>query len=186
MKLYIKYMVSRRCKMLVQEVLEKLRLKYLRIDIGIVETIEDYTPSQLKELKEKMLQSGLELMEQKEANLIKKIEETVTEMVHSSHELPKTGHPDYLSKKVGTDYANLASLFSETKGITIEKFIDLQVVEKIKEILLYDELKLSEISGKLSYKSAAQVSQQVKKITGLTPSFYKNIKEKRNRNLRHM
>ncbi|MFZ1825779.1 MAG: AraC family transcriptional regulator [Chitinophagales bacterium] len=186
MMLYIKYMVSLRCKMMVQEELKKLGLKYVVVDLGSVEVLEDITEMQREQLKINLLKSGLELMDDKKAILIEKIKNVITEMIHYSDELPKENYSDYISKKLGYDYTYLANTFSEVKGITIQQFIIIHKIEKVKELLLYDELNLTEISYKLDYSSVAHLSNQFKKITGLTPSFYKQLKQKRKANLENM
>ncbi|MBK6731317.1 MAG: helix-turn-helix transcriptional regulator [Bacteroidetes bacterium] len=172
--------------MMVQEELKKLGLKYVVVDLGSVEVLEDITEMQREQLKINLLKSGLELMDDKKAILIEKIKNVITEMIHYSDELPKENYSDYISKKLGYDYTYLANTFSEVKGITIQQFIIIHKIEKVKELLLYDELNLTEISYKLDYSSVAHLSNQFKKITGLTPSFYKQLKQKRKANLENM
>lgn len=186
MKLYIKYMVSLRCKMMVKEELKKLGLKYVIIDLGSVEILEDITEEQRLELKKNLLRSGLELLDDKKSILIEKIKNVITEMIHYTDEIPKVNYSDYISEKLGYDYTYLANTFSEVKGTTIQQYIILHKIEKIKELLLYDELSLTEISYRLHYSSVAHLSNQFKKVTGLTPSFYKQLKLKRKRNLENM
>lgn len=179
-------MVSLRCKMMVKEELKKLGLVYIAIDLGVVEILEDITPEQHEQLKINLLKSGLELLDDKKSILIEKIKNVIIEMIHYSDELPKENDSDYISKKLGYDYTYLANTFSEVKGITIQQFIIINKIEKVKELLLYDELNLTEISYKLHYSSVAHLSNQFKKVTGLTPSFYKQLKNKRNKNLENM
>ncbi|WP_051957056.1 MULTISPECIES: helix-turn-helix domain-containing protein [Chryseobacterium] len=183
MKLYIKYMVSLRCKMVVHQELEKLGIKNAVVDLGLVEILDDISVKQRLMLKENLLKTGLELLDDKKSILIEKIKNTVTEMIHHSESLPKENFSDYISKKLGYDYTYLANTFSEVKGITLQHFIIINKIEKVKELLLYDELNLTEISYKLNYSSAAHLSNQFKKITGLSPSFYKQLKHKRLKNL---
>ena len=183
MKLYVKYMVSQRCKMVVKEELEKLGLRHTVVDLGMVETRDDLTPEQREQLKVALLKSGLELMEDRKAILIEKIKNVIIEMIHYSDELPNVNYSDYISEKVGYDYTYLSNMFSEVKGITIQHFIITHKIEKVKELLLYDELNLTEISYRLHYSSVAHLSNQFKKITGLTPSYYKKLKKKRRGNL---
>jgi len=178
MKLYIKYMVSLRCKMVVKSALDKLGLHYGVVDLGEVEIQENLTDDQRNRLKYSLLKSGLELMDDKKAILVERIKNVIIEMVHYEDELPKTNFSDYLSEKLDYNYTYLASLFSETKGITIEQFMILHKIEKVKELLLYDELTLSEIAWKLHYSSVAHLSHQFKKVTGLTPSYFKSLKTK--------
>lgn len=179
MKLYIKYMVSLRCKMMVKEELKKLGLHFIVVDLGEIDIMEDITLDQRKALKIGLLESGLELMDDKKAVLIEKIKNVIIEMVHYSDELPKTNYSDYISEKLNHDYTYLSNIFSEVKGITIQQFIIVHKIERAKELLLYDELNLTEISYKLNYSSVAHLSNQFKKITGLTPSHFKQLKDKR-------
>lgn len=183
MKLYIKYMVSLRCKLLVKEELKKLGLKYVSVELGVVEIMEDISAEQKDQLKVNLLVSGLELLEDNRSILIEKIKNVIIEMVHYSDEVPKVNYSDHISEKLGYDYTYLANTFSEVKGITIQQFIILHKVERVKELLIYDELTLSEIAYKLHYSSGAHLSTQFKKITGLTPTYYKQLKEKRKGNL---
>jgi AraC-like DNA-binding protein len=179
MKLYIKYMVSIRCKMMVKEQLKKLGLHHTTVELGMVEIMENLNPEQREQLKTALLKSGLELMDDKKAILIEKIQNVIVEMIHYSDELPRMNFSDYLCEKLNYDYTYLANIFSETKGITIEHFIILHKIERVKELIIYDELNLSEIAWKLHYSSVAHLSHQFKKITGLTPSFFKSLKNKR-------
>jgi AraC-like DNA-binding protein len=156
-------MVSLRCKMIVQEELLKIRLKCVRLDLGTIELFEDITPEQRMQLKTELLKSGLELMDDKKAILIERIRSAIIEMIHYSDELPRIKFSDYLSKKLNYDYTYLANLFSVTEGITIAHFILLHKVERIKELILYDELNLTEISYKMNYSSIGALSNQFKK-----------------------
>ena len=183
MKLYVKYMVSLRCIMMVKEELKKLGLKYVVVELGVVNFLEDITEEQREQLKVNLLKSGLEVMDDKKAILIEKVRNVITEMIHYSDEVPKENNSDYISRKMGYDYTYLANTFSEVKGITIQQFIIINKIEKAKELILYDELNLTEISYKLGYSSVAHLSNQFKKITGLTPSFFKNLSQKRKHNL---
>ncbi|WP_246202996.1 helix-turn-helix domain-containing protein [Fulvivirga lutimaris] len=182
-KLYIKYMVSLRCKMMVKEELSKLGIHYVVLDLGVVEVLEDITIEQRAELKMNLLKSGLELLDDKRSILIERIKNVIIEMIHHTDELPKVNYSDYISEKLDYDYTYLANTFSEVKGITIQQFIIINKIERAKELLIYDELSLTEISYKLHYSSVAHLSNQFKKITGLTPTFYKELKDKRKLNL---
>ena len=186
MKLYIKYMVSIRCKMVVKDELKKLGLHFVNVDLGVAEIMENITNEQREQLKMALLRSGLELMDDKKAILIEKIQNVIIEMIHYSDELPKTNFSDYLTEKLDYDYTYMANLFSETKGITIEHFIILHKIELVKELIIYDELNLSEIAWKLHYSSVAHLSHQFKKITGLTPSFFKSLKNKKRSTLENV
>jgi AraC-like DNA-binding protein len=182
-KLYIKYMVSLRCKMVVKEELKKLGLHYVLVDLGIVEIMEDINQKQHDQLKKNLLKSGLELLDDKKSILIEKIKNMIIEMIHYSDDLPKINYSDYISDKLKYDYTYLSNIFSEVKGISIQQFIIVHKIEKVKELLLYDELNLSEISYKMHYSSVSHLSKQFKKITGLSPSYYKQLKQKRRDNL---
>ena len=176
-------MVSLRCKMMVKEELQKLGLHYVIVDLGMIEILEDIAPNQRNELKIRLQKSGLELLDDKKSILIEQIKNVIIEMIHYSDELPKVNYSDYISEKLGYDYTYLANSFSEVKGTTIQQFIISHKIEKVKELLIYNEMNLTEISYKLHYSSVAHLSNQFKKITGLTPSFYKNLTNKRKRNL---
>ncbi|MBP2614891.1 helix-turn-helix domain-containing protein [Chryseobacterium jejuense] len=183
MKLYIKYMVSLRCKMVVHQELERLGIKNAIVDLGTVELLDNISVELRQILKENLLKTGLEVLDDKKSILIEKIKNVVIEMIHYSDELPKENFSDYVSEKLGYDYTYLANTFSEVKGMTLQHFIIINKVEKVKELLLYDELNLTEISYKLNYSSVAHLSNQFKKITGLSPSFYKQLKQRRLGNL---
>lgn len=179
-------MVSLRCKLLVQEELKKLGLKYVLVDLGVVEILEDISDLKREQFKVNLLKSGLELMDDKKSILIEKIKNVIIEMIHYADELPQENFSDYISKQLGYDYTYLANTFSEVKGVTIQQFIIVHKIERVKELLLYDELNLTEISYKLNYSSVAHLSNQFKKVTGLSPSFYKKLKQKRKKNLENM
>lgn len=178
MKIYVKYMVSLRCKMVVKEELRKLGLHFIVVDLGEIEIMEDISDQQREELKTALLNSGLELMDDKRAVLIEKIRNVIVEMIHYADELPKINYSDFISEKLHYDYTYLSNLFSEVKGITIQQFIITHKIERVKELLLYDELNLTEISYRLQYSSVAHLSNQFKKVTGLTPSQFKHLKER--------
>jgi AraC-like DNA-binding protein len=176
-------MVSIRCKMIVKDELKKMGLHYVTVDLGVVETIEELSTEQHEDLKKALLEFGLEIMDDQKTILIERIKNVIIEMVHYSDELPKIKNSEYISDKLHYDYTYLANLFSEITGITIEHFIIAHKIERVKELLLYDELNLTEIADKLNYSSVAHLSNQFKKVTGLTPSFYKKMKHMRNQNL---
>lgn len=174
-------MVSNRCKTLVQNELLSLGLQseYVVVDLGVVEIHKDITDIQLEQLKENLNKSGLELLDDSKSKLIDKIKTLITRMIHSSEEQPKVNYSVYISEKLGYNYNYLANIFSEVKGITIQQFIILHKIEKAKELIFYDELSLAEIAHRLHYSSVAHLSSQFKKVTGLSPSFYKLLKDKR-------
>lgn len=174
-------MVSNRCKMVVKEALKNLGLHFVMVDLGEVEIMEKITEQQRDTLKDTLFNAGLELMDDKRSILIEKIKNTIIEIVHHSEEMIKVSFSVYLSEKLHHDYTYMANLFSEFQGTTIEQFIILHKVEKIKELLIYGELNITEIAYKMNYSSNAHLSSQFKKVTGLTPSHFKKLKEKRRR-----
>lgn len=179
-------MVSLRCKMLVKEELKNLGIHYIVVDLGMVEILEDITPIQLEKLRVALLKSGLELMDDKKSILIERIKNVIIELVHYSDAVPKVNFSDYLSEKLGYDYTYLANTFSEVKGITIEHYTIANKIERVKELLIYDELNLTEISYLMNYSSVAHLSNQFKKVTGLTPTYFKQLKNKRRNSLENM
>jgi AraC-like DNA-binding protein len=179
MTLFIKNMVSIRCKMLVKAELERLNLHPLIVELGEVTLKEEISDGEHESLKTALTKSGLVLMDDKRSILFEKIKNVIIEMIHYADELPETNFSDYLSKKLDYNYIYLSNLFSEIKGITIEHYIIAHKIERAKELLIYDELTLTEIAYKLHYSSVAHLSNQFKRVTGLTPSFFKNMKQKR-------
>jgi AraC-like DNA-binding protein len=172
--------------MFVKEELRKLGINYLAINLGQVDLVEKLTPELRSQMKTALLNSGLELMDDKKAVLIEQIKNIVIEMVHYEEDLPVVNFSDYLSGKLNYNYTYLANLFSETEGTTIEHFIIIHKIERVKELIIYDELNLTEIAWKLHYSSVAHLSHQFKKITGLTPSFFKSLKDKKRSNLENL
>ncbi|MDP4282208.1 MAG: AraC family transcriptional regulator [Bacteroidota bacterium] len=186
MKIYIKNMVCIRCKMVVKSELEKLGLHYVTVELGEAEIMENISADQLDHLSIGLKKSGLELMDNKKSILVEKIKMVIIELVHYNDEQIKINLSDYLSEKLNYDYTYLANLFSEVKGTTIEKFFLTHKIEKVKELLVYDELNLTEIAYKMHYSSVAHLSNQFKKMTGLTPSHFKNLKKKRRSTLENV
>lgn len=172
-------MVSNRCKMAVKEELRKMDLHFVIVDLGEVEIMEELNEAQRQTLQEGLNTSGLILMDNKRAVLIEKIKNVIIEMIHYSDEMIKVNFSDYLSEKLNHDYTYLANLFSEVQGTTIAQFIISHKVERIKELIIYDELNITEIAWKMNYSSVAHLSNQFKKVTGLSPSHFKSLKEKR-------
>ena len=172
-------MVSIRCKMVVKEELEKLGIDYTSVELGEVEVKENISLDKLTILDIALKKSGLELMDDKKSVLIEKIKKVIVEMIHYADDEVKINFSDYLSEKLNYNYTYLANLFSEVQGTTIEHFIILHKIEKVKELLVYDELTLTEIAWKLHYSSVAHLSNQFKKVTGLSPSHFKKLREKR-------
>lgn len=179
MKLFIKYMVSIRCKMAVKTALDKLGIHHVKVELGEVEIMENISDEQRDQLKANLLKSGLELMDDQKAILIEKIKNVIIEMVHYADELPRINFSTHISEKLGHDYTYLANLFSEVTGLTIEHYIIAHKIERAKELLLYDDLNLTEISYRLKYSSVAHLSSQFKKVTGLTPTYFRELKNKR-------
>ena len=176
MKIYIKYMVSLRCKMFVKSTLDDLCIHYSTVDLGEVVLKEKATIQQTENLRIALLGSGLELMDDCKSMLIERIKNIIVEMVHYQEEIPKTNFSEYLSEKLHYNYTHLAHLFSDVAGTTIENYIISHKIERAKELLLYDELSLTEIAWKLHYSSVSHLSNQFKRITGLTPTYFKKIK----------
>lgn len=172
-------MVCIRCKMVVKSELKKLGLHYITVDLGEAEIFEDISTEQLNLLDIALRKSGLELMDNRKSMLVEKIKIIIIEMVHYSDDQIKINLSDHLSERLSHDYTYLSNLFSEVKGTTIEKYYLAHKIEKVKELLVYDELSLSEIAFKLHYSSVAHLSNQFKKMTGLTPSHFKELKNKR-------
>ncbi len=170
-------MVSLRCKMAVKAELEKLGLHFGIVELGMVDVYDIITPETRKALEIGLKRSGLELMDDKKSILIEKIKNVVVEMIHYIDDAPKMNYSNYICEKIGQNYTTIATIFSEVTGITIEHFIIAHKIERAKELLLYDELSLKEISYKLSYSSVAHLSNQFKKVTGLTPTFFKHLKQ---------
>lgn len=172
-------MVSVRCKMAVKDVFKNLGLHFMVVDLGEVEIMEELSVEQEAALKASLHEIGLELMEDKKAILIEKIKNLITEMIHHSTEVPKVNYSDYISEKLEYDYTYLSNIFSEVKGITIQQFIINHKIERVKELMIYDELSITEIAWKMHYSSVAHLSNQFKKNTGLSPSQFKQLKNKR-------
>jgi len=181
LKLYIKYMVSLRCKMVVKAELKDLGIPFSTVELGMVETQRDINGEEHDQLKVNLLKSGLELLDDRKSILIDKIKNVIIELVHYSDEFPNVNYSDYISEKVGNNYSYLSNIFSEVQGITIEHFIINHKIERVKELLLYDELNLTQISQLMNYSSVAHLSNQFKKVTGLTPTYFKHLKMFKNR-----
>lgn len=172
-------MVSNRCKLAVKRDLKKLGLHFVIVDLGEVELMETISKEQREQIRIALLKSGLELIDDKRAVLIEKIKNAIIEMVHHSEEAIKINFSNYLSEKLKHDYTYMSNLFSEVQGTTIEQFIIAHKIERIKELIIYDELNITEIAWKLNYSSVAHLSNQFKKVTGLSPSHFKQLKIKR-------
>ena len=182
-KLYVKHMVSLRCKMMVMSELKKLGLRYSTVELGMAEVFEDIKPEQREQLKINLKRSGLELMDDKDSTLVENIKSTIIDIIQDEAEITGHNYSEYISKKLGYDYAYLANTFAEVNGITIQQFTIINKIEHAKSLIVYDNLSISEIAYKLNYSSAAHLSNQFKKVTGLTPSFFRKTKNLRNNNL---
>ena len=183
MHFYIKNMVCSRCKTAVLNEFKKIGVHLVSIELGEVETSEEITQQQLAELKNSLKHIGFELSDDKKSRLIEQIKTEIIRLVHHSEEIENTNLSTILSDKLHYEYNYLSNLFSEVEGTTIEKYFISQRIEKVKELLVYDELSLSEIANKLGYSSVSYLSSQFKKITGLTPTFYKSLKETKRKNI---
>ena len=179
-------MVCIRCKMVVKSELEKLGLQYTTVELGEAVIKENLSAEQMDLLAIGLKKAGLELMDDKKSILVEKIKAVIIELVHYNEEQLKINLSDYLSEKLGHNYTYLANLFSDVKGTTIEQFYLAHKIEKVKELLVYDELNLTEIAYRMHYSSVAHLSNQFKKMTGLTPSHFKNLKHKRRSTLENM
>jgi AraC family transcriptional regulator len=175
MHLYIKNMVCNRCILVVQQELEKLKIEACKVTLGEVETTAELSKEQLKQLDENLSALGFELLDNSKQQLIEKIKNILIQQVHHSHQQETHNFSEVLSKALHKDYSYLSSLFSEVEGVTIEKFLINQKIEKVKELIIYDEMSLSEIAYQLGYSSVAHLSNQFKKVTGLTPSHFKQV-----------
>jgi AraC-like DNA-binding protein len=169
--------------MKVKEELKKLGIKLAVVELGVIKLVEPLTNEQLAKLNLNLKKSGLELLDNKRSILVESIKNIVTEMIHQSEEVPKVNFSDFISEKLGFHYTYLSNVFTEVKGITIQHYIIINKIERVKELLLYQELSLSEIAYRMHYSSTAHLSNQFKKITGLTPSFYRSITTIRRQNL---
>jgi AraC-like DNA-binding protein len=172
-------MVTNHCKMEVKAELQRLGLHFIFVDLGEVEIMEELSVDQRLQLKSALINIGFELMDDKRAILIERIIGVIIEMVHNTTEINNLNFSDYLSGKLNHHYTYLSNIFSEVKGITIQQFIIVHKVERVKELLMYDELNLTEISYLLNYSSVAHLSNQFKKITGLSPTHFKNLKDRK-------
>lgn len=178
--LHIKNMVCNRCIKVVQDELTRLGFGIKFIELGKVELQKAIESTDIEKLKKVLEENGFELIDSRKSQIIDKIKTTIIEFVHHDKEIPEhINYSDFLSREIGFDYSYLSNLFSSVEGTTIEKFIINQKIEKVKELLVYDELSLSEISFRLNYSSVQHLSSQFRKVTGLTPSHFKKIKQKK-------
>lgn len=183
MKFYIKNMVCNRCKMAVRAGFEKTGLIPVSVELGEVETREEPSTPQMEQLNNTLKGLGFELIDNKKVRTIEKIKNAIIRLVHDAGDDNKINLSAYITSQVNKDYNYLSNLFSEVEGTTIEKFFIAHKIEKVKELLVYDELTLSEIAHRLGYSSVAYLSNQFKKITGFTPSYFKSLKENKRKNI---
>ncbi len=176
MKLYIKNMVCSRCKMVVKSELEKLGLKLLSINLGEVEIMEPFSDVQKNEISKILKVFGFELIDDKKSKTIDKIKTVIIDLVQNKNNDLKINLSNYLSQELHQDYNTLSNLFSEVENTTIEKYFINQKIEKVKELIMYDELSLSEIAYSLNYSTVSHLSNQFKKVTGFSPTYFKNLK----------
>ena len=176
MKLYIKNMVCNRCKMVVKSELEKFGLHIISVELGQVDIIETLNKEKVTELNEVLVRVGFELIEDKKSRVIEKVKNLIIDLVYSKSNLLKINLSESITTTVGQDYSYISSLFSQQENITIEHYYILQKIERVKELIVYDELSLSEIAFQLNYSSTSHLSKQFKKVTGLTPTDFKNLK----------
>jgi len=175
MILYVKNMLSERCKIFVEEQLREVGLNFRFVEIGVVDISSGWTQEQREELESRLIAGGLEIKINRKVSIVEKVETVIKEMIDDMNDAPKGSYSGYLSKKLNTDYALISKVFSETKGITIQQHIILTKIEKIIELLKDDSMSLTDISFKLQYSSVAHLSNQFKKITGYSPSDFKRL-----------
>ena len=179
-------MVCSRCKMVVKAEIEKIGLQPVSVELGEVEIKNKLADEELRQLNTSLKALGFELMDDKKVQTIEKIKNTIVKLVHHSNDDYKTNLSAYITSQVHQDYNYLSNLFSEVEGTTIEKYFITQRIEKVKELLVYNEMSLSEIANQLGYSSVGYLSNQFKKITGLTPSYFKSLKEHKRRNIEEL
>ena len=167
------------CIKMVTAELDRLELEHGVVQLGEVKLKKDLSDDERLDVKKALKKHGFLLMDDPNDILIEKIKNVVIDMVHYQEELPKVNYSIYISKKLDYDYTYLANVFSDITGTTLETYIISHKIEKVKELLLYNELSLTQISYKLDYSSVAYLSRQFKKVTGLTPTFFKNMKKKK-------
>lgn len=179
MKLYVKNMACLSCTVVVKEALEEMKIQPIKVELGEIETKEDLTDIEKQKLNDKIKKVGLELLESKQGAIIERIRKVAVEYVYHTEEKLITNFSDYLSQKLNYSYTYLSNLFSEIEVSTIEQYVIAMKIERIKELIMFDDMTLTEISYKLHYSSVAHLSAQFKKGTGLTPTHFKRLKKKR-------
>jgi YesN/AraC family two-component response regulator len=183
MKFYIKNMVCSRCKMMVKAELEKAGMHPTSVELGEVEVTGEPDKNAVQQLNDNLKLLGFEIIDDRKSRIIEQIKTAIVNLIHYSEEQNNLNLSDYLSGQLNYDYGYLSNLFSEVEGSTIEKYLIAQKIEKVKELMMYDELTLSQIANQLGYSSVAYLSSQFKKQTGLTPTFYRSLKENKRHNI---
>lgn len=178
-KLYVKYMVSLRCKIVVKGELKKMGIKHTISPQGAIEFFDEISQSQFDELKKNLQRLGLELLNENNSRLVDRIINLIIEEIHYSDELPKLSFADFISKNIDSGHEAVLKIFSDVKGISVIQFMIIQKIERIKELLLYEDLTLAEISEKLNYRNEQFMTSQFKKYTGLTPTYFRQLKKER-------
>lgn len=178
MTLYIKNMVCDRCKMVVTRELEKQQINFNKVELGEITVVDKVEANRLKQFKENIERIGFELIDDKKSRLIEKVKTEIINLIHKPTAKLKTNFSTYLADKIGKDYSSISSLFSEVEGTTIEQYFIHQKIERVKELLVYNELSLNQIADQLMYSSVQHLSKQFKQVTGLTPSHFKNLRDK--------
>ncbi len=179
MKLFIKNMVCNRCKTQIAEDLDKLGIQYTSVEYGEINTKKDIDPLQRKQIKTALEKSGFELIDEHNNGIIEKLRQAIIDLENHSDEDLKTNFMDFISLSVNENFISLNTLFAEIEGVTIEKYIIRHKINRVKELLVYDDLSLAEIAAKMHYSSVAQLSSQFKRITGLSPSYFRQLRHNR-------
>jgi len=179
MKLYIKNMVCNRCKTIVKEELEKIGIPYNELEIGVVNTTKKISLLQRTQLGDALQKSGFQLIDENKNVLIEKLKKAIVDLEHHTDENLKTSFTDYISLSVNDNFISLNTLFAEVEGMTIEKYIIKHKIDRVKELIVYDNLNLAQIAFKMHYSNVAQLSAQFKRITGLTPTHFRDLRHAR-------
>lgn len=177
MRLFIKNMVCNRCIMVVEAELEKFGLHPVRVELGEAEIKEELSPEEITALEKVLHGMGFEFMSDRKTRLVEQMKKAIIALVYQQENLSKITLSEYLSREIGQDYSLLSNLFSESQGTTLNQFYILHKIERVKELLVYDQWSLSEIAAILDYSSVSHLSSQFKKVTGFTPSQFKNLKK---------
>lgn len=183
MKIHIKNMVCNRCIMVVSQIFEQTDMQIKNVNLGSVETKEDLSSVQMDFIERELTKAGFEIIDDQMSRLVEQIKNVSIEFVYESEDLGKVNFSSHLTSKLNKGYGYLSSIFSSAEGVTIEKYLIKLKIERVKELLVYSEENLSEIAWRLGYSSIAHLSGQFKKVTGLTPSYFKKIGEQKRKSL---